>query len=161
MSKIPYRTAYEGRERHIAPSGSRYQNEYEYQIDSYGRKVLKKTGETDLYARIQEELEETKIENILRKAAIGDMSNFRPDGIYADLSKMPNNFIEARQAIQNLENEWRKLPMETKNHYNNSIDEFIAQAGTEAWQVDMGLLKKNVEAIEEVAEKVEEVTEGE
>lgn len=41
-SKIPFKTAFEGRERHVAPSGSRYKNEYEYEIDSYGRKVLKK-----------------------------------------------------------------------------------------------------------------------
>lgn len=167
-NKIPFRTAYDHQhDRNLpfpdytAPSGSRYKNEYEYEIDSYGRKVLKKTGVTDQYAQIQEELEETKIENILRKAAIGDYSNFRPDGIYADISTMPNNMIEARQAMQQLENTWRKLSSEIKAKYNNNIEEFIAQAGTEAWQRDMGLLKEVEKTIEEIAEVAEEVTQDE
>lgn len=140
-SKIPFRTAYSGQIKKTAPNGNRYQNNYAYEIDNYGRKVLVKTGETDLYAKIQESLEETKIENILQRVAIGDNSVLRPDGIYADVSEVPTNLVEAMQQIQMLNNEWNKLDNETKRKYNFSVEEFVAAAGTEDWQRDMGLLK--------------------
>lgn len=141
-SKIPFRTAYSGQIRTTAPNGCRYQNEYAYEIDNYGRKVLTKTGETDLYAKIQESLEETKIENILQRVAIGDTSVLRPDGIYADVSEVPTNLVESMQQIQMLENEWNKLDNETKRKYNFSVEEFVAAAGKEDWLRDMGLLNE-------------------
>lgn len=64
--------------------------------------------------------------------------------------------IEARQAMQQLENTWAKLSSEIKQKYNNNIEEFIAQAGTEAWQRDMGLLKEVEKTVEEVAEVTKE-----
>lgn len=141
-NKIPFRTAYSGQIKKHLSSGNPIQNEYSYTINSYGRKVLEKSGETDLYAKIQESLEETKIENILKRAAIGDTSVLRPDGIYADLTEMPNNLIEARAAIQNLENTWANLPQEMKAKYNNSVEDFIAASNTKQWAIDMGLIKE-------------------
>lgn len=139
-NKTLFRTPYGERERHNCPSGSPIQNEYEYEIDNYGRKVLKKCGETNLYETIQASLEETKIENILARAIAGDNSVFRPEGIYADVSTMPTNMIEARQAIQKMENIWRDVPMDIKSKYNMDLDEFIAKSGTEGWMKDMGLI---------------------
>lgn len=145
-SKLPsYKTAYsEMNNNHvyITESGSQLQNEYGYEIDSYGRKVLVKTGETNLYQKIQEQLEETKIENILRRAMAGDNSVFRPEGIYADLTEMPSNLLEARQSMQKLENVWQELPKELKAKYNYDLDQFIGQSGSEQWLRDMGLLKE-------------------
>lgn len=152
-SKVIFRTAYADHERVPVESGSPIENEYGYEIDSYGRKVLVKTGETDLYAKIQLSLEETKIENILARCTAGDTSMLRPDGIYADLTEMPNNLIEARQAMQKLENTWNGLGAEIKNKYNNSLDTFIANAGKETWLRDMGLLPAEAKAVAEM-EKV-------
>lgn len=131
------------------PSGKPIEDVYGYEIDSYGRKVLVKTGETDLYAKIQESLEETKIENILARAAIGDNSVFRPDGIYADLTEMPSNLIEARQSIQKMENLWAGIPNEIKAKYNYDVGEFIGKAGTDGWLKDMGLYEgsENIEMV--------------
>lgn len=142
-SKIEYRTAYDYEKKELkgkTPSGRPYKDEYGYEIDKYGRKILVKTGETNLYEIIQESLEETKIENILKRVAIGDNSMMRPDGIYADLTEMPSNLIEARQAMQKLENLWGELPKEIKQKYNYNVEEFIGAAGKETWLKDMGLL---------------------
>lgn len=165
-SKIPFRMPYDykfGRftpENASTPTGSPMQNEYSYKIDEYGRKILKKTGETDLYARIQESLEETKIENILKRVTMGDTSVLRPDGIYADLTEMPSNLIEARQAMQNLENIWGSLDNDIKRKYNFDVEEFIGASGSDSWLRDMGLLADKIE--EPITEtKKEEVTQDE
>lgn len=141
-NKERFKTAYGEREKIYIESGSRYQEEYGYEINKYGQKELVKTGETDLYAMIQEALEETKIENILKRVAMGDDTVMRPDGIYADVTQAPSNLIEARQQMQKLENVWNSLPLDTKRKYNMSVEDFIAKSGTESWLVDMGLLTK-------------------
>lgn len=140
--EAPFRTAYSGQIRKTTCTGSPMMDEYGYEIDKYGRKILVKTGETNLYARIQENLEETKIENIIAKVTTGDTSMLRPDGIYTDLTELPTNLIEARQAMQNLENVWGDLDNEIKRKYNFNVEEFIGAAGSDGWLRDMGLLKE-------------------
>lgn len=140
--EFPFRTAYSGQIRRTTETGRPTQDEYGYEIDKFGRKILVKTGETDLYAKIQECLEETKIENIIARVTTGDTSMLRPDGIYADLTELPNNLIEARQAMQNLENVWNDLDNEIKRKYNFNLDEFIGASGSDGWLRDMGLLKE-------------------
>lgn len=138
--------------------GRPMQNEYAYKINEYGQKVLEKIGEKDLYAEIQASLEETKIENILARVANGDMSDFRPNGIFADTTEIPSNLIEARQAMQELENTWNKLPNDTKRKYDFDVEKFIGQSGSESWLRDMGLLPAQAEAVAEaVQEKAVEV----
>ena len=158
--EMPFKTAYSGHERVVAPTGSRYQNEYGYEIDKYGRKVLVKTGETDLYAKIQESLEETKIENVIARCIAGDTSVLRPDGIYADLTQQPSNLLEAQQMIQQLENVWNGLSKEIKEKYNWDVSQFIAASDTEEWARDMGLLKEKESTPSPIKEtpKKEEVT---
>lgn len=71
----------------------------------------------------------------------------RPDGIYADLSNVPNNLIDARRAMQEMENLWNGLDPDIKRKYDFDLDQFIGQSGSEGWLRDMGLLKeKTVEA---------------
>lgn len=138
--------------------GRPMQNEYAYKINSYGQKILEKTGEKNLYAEIQAALEETKIENILARVANGDMSDFRPNGIFADTTEIPSNLIEARQAMQELENTWNKLPNDTKRKYDFDVEKFIGQSGSESWLRDMGLLPAQAEAVAEaVADTTVEV----
>lgn len=162
-SKTLFKTPYGERERHHAPTGSPMMDEYGYEIDKFGRKILIKTGESNLYEKIQASLEETKIENIIARVTTGDTSMLRPDGIYTDLSEIPNNLIEARQAMQNLENIWNGLDNEIKRKYNFNVDEFIGASGSDSWLRDMGLLKEK-EAPKEEAPKKEskqEVAENE
>lgn len=160
-TKQAFKTAYTGRERQITEGGRPEANEYGYTIDKFGRKVLVKTGETNLYAKIQESLEETKIENILARVTTGDTSMLRPDGIYADLTELPNNLIEARQAMQNLENVWNGLDNEIKKKYNFDVEEFIGASGTESWLRDMGLLEEKQTEVRETATKPQQKQEKE
>lgn len=147
MNKIPFKTAYSEKNRIIAPAGNEIEPIYEYQIDNKGRKYLTQTGETNIYLEIQSHLESTKIENVLARVAVGDYSDFRPDGIYADVSEIPNNLVQAKQEMQKIENLWNTLSNEVKANYNFDVNQFMAEAGTEAWLIDAGLL--NLKATEE------------
>ena len=95
----------------------------------------------DLYAEIQAEYEATKIENILSRAIAGDVSGLSAVGDYYDTTSMPNNLIDAMTQIQKLENLWLDLPMEIKNKYNNSVEEFVGASGSKQWCEDMGLVQ--------------------
>ena len=153
-TKIPFKTPYGERERVYISSGDPIAINWGYEIDKYGQKVLVKTGETNLYDLIQESLEETKIENILKRVAAGDDSVMRPDGIYADLTEAPKNLIEARQQMQKLENVWNGLSNDIKKEYDYSVEKFIGASGSEKWLQDMGMIEKPV--IEEVVIETKE-----
>lgn len=157
-TKERFRSAYSERVRKTIPSGTGYEDEWEYKINKYGQKVLEKVGETNVYAQIQAHKDDCNIENILKRVAIGDMSDFRPDGVYMDCTVMPATMLEARQAMMDLENTWNKLPNELKAKYNYSLDEYISASGTTEWLKDMGMLPteepNTSEPIEET--KVEE-----
>lgn len=159
MSKPIFKTAYGERERQYVPTGDGIEPVYAYEINKYGQKELVQVGETNLYEKIQESLEETKIENILKRVVAGDTTILRPDGIYADISEAPKNLIEARQQIQKLENLWNDLPIDTKREYGMSIENFVNESGSEKWLKSMGLLKDDpiveAEAPKKTAKKAE------
>lgn len=143
MSKTAFKTAYGEREHYCTPTGDGIEPVYAYEINKYGQKELVQVGETNLYEKIQESLEETKIENILRRVVAGDTTVLRPDGIYADISTAPKNLIEARQQIQKLENLWNDLPIDTKREYDMSIENFVNESGSDKWLKSMGLIKED------------------
>lgn len=142
---IPFRTAYSGQVRHTCPVGSKTKKTYAYEINEKGQKELKENGTINVYEEIQAQLEETKIENVLKRVAAGDMSDFRPTGIYQDITEIPNNLIEAKKEMQKLENVWNELDKETKAKYNWSVEEFIGKAGEKSWLEDLGFINKEAD----------------
>lgn len=155
-SKIIFKTPYGERERVYVSSGTNgIEPVYGYEINKVGQKELVQTGETNLYKKIQSSLEETKIENILKRVAMGDDTVMRPDGIYADMTEAPKNLIEARQQMQQLENVWNGLSNEMKKKYDFSVEKFIGQSGTDEWLIDMGLLTKPAEETTSAEKKTE------
>lgn len=135
-----FKKPYERHLRKYVAAGRPTADNYEYEINKLGQKVLVKTGETNLYKKIQESHEETKIENVMARCIAGDTSMLKPDGLYVDTTQAPKNLLEARQAMQKLENVWSTLSNDIKRKYNFSIDEFIGKSGTEEWLKDMGVL---------------------
>ena len=144
-TKLEARTKYfPGKKRYATPTGDGWEDEYGYDLNERGQKILIKTGKKNLYEEIQAHAEEVKIENILKRVAVGDMSDFRTNGIYADVTKVPNNLIDARKEMVKLENTWSKLPADIRAKYDNSVETFIAEAGKESWLIDMGLVDPKI-----------------
>ena len=126
----------------VAPSGSEWADEYGYTMTAKG-KVLEKKGSYNLYEKIQEAAEETKIENILQRCVQGDTSMLRASGQFIDCTELPSNLLESMQQIQQLENFWEGLSKEVKEKYNWNVEQFIAEAGTDHWLKDCGYIQED------------------
>jgi hypothetical protein len=125
-----------------APEGTSTEPKYMEAIDENGHRTLEQTGETDTYAMIQASLEETKIENIIRRATLGDPTALTQTmGAYVDTTDMPTSLAEMQNAIITIENEFNKLPLETRLKFNQSPEKYISMYGTEEWAKIMGYEK--------------------
>lgn len=140
-----FRSAYSGQVRHTSLTGNGREPEYEYKVTDEGRELVK-TGETDVYALIQSRLDETKIENIIKRAtydpsALGSQE-WRANETMTDISDMPTNYHEWYGRIKDAENEFNKLPIEIKSKWDNDVEKYIMAYGTKDWADKMGILPK-------------------
>lgn len=136
----------------VCPTGDGFQNEYALTIDKETNKeILVKTGKTNLYAKIQEHLEETLIENILARATIDPTVLAAKQEEFWDATAAPRSLMEAQVTILNLKNEFEKLPADVKREFDFSMEKYVAEYGSAKWAKALGLTK------EEAAEmKIEE-----
>lgn len=110
-------------------SGSRWEPQCQIETDpETGRQKLIDIGAEDRYAKIQEQLEPTKIENILRRFQEGDASALaRAHGLYMDISDMPTSLIEANQKLEQVKQSFEKLPTEIKEAFDNDPMVMLAE----------------------------------
>lgn len=112
------------------PAGDKYLATYTLTTLG-GRKKLERTGKTDIHEFIQQDLEDSKIENIMIRVAKGDMSVLRQsEPQYVDTSTMPNNFMEVQNMIVKSKAEFEKMPAEVKKLFGYSSEEYINEMGT-------------------------------
>lgn len=144
--KKPFRTILDPPKVTITPSGSKEEDIWQLKIDEKGNETFYIAGKTNVYEKIQAHLESTKIENILAKCIdMGDTTLLnQKEGFYADISEMPNTWIEAQNKIKNAENIFNSLPLEIRKKYDNNFNKYLAEVGSESWLKNMGLLKEEV-----------------
>lgn len=158
-----FRSAYSGQLKHTSPTGNGHEPEYEYKVTDDGRELVK-TGETDVYAIIQSHLDETKIENIIKRAtydptALGSQ-DWKTNETMTDISDAPTNYHEWYGRIKDAEAEFDKFPVEVKNKWDNDVEKYVMAYGTEEWADKMGL-KQNAQEKEATAtEKIVQKGEG-
>jgi hypothetical protein len=127
------------RPRFYSNAGSRERNDYQIQIDMKGHKVLKKVGSHDIYQEIQSYAEECKIENILARAAAGDVAALNQrNGFYADITDSPKTLAEAQNEILKLSAYFDSLPAEIRAKFDNSKERFVHLYGTNEFLDLMG-----------------------
>ncbi|UPW41214.1 internal scaffolding protein [Sigmofec virus UA08Rod_4967] len=145
-------------------SGEKLEPEYEMQIEACGHKHLIDSGrKIDIYSKIQESLEETKIENIIRRAMAGDETAINTmNGQYIDTQAMPTSLAEMLNLTIQAEQEFNKLPLEIRANFDHSTEKYIMMMGTPEWVENMTTNKEkekqaNIEKIKklEEAEKIE------
>ena len=99
---------------------------------------------------IQEDLEGTKIENILHAVAMGDLSALRQrETIYADATNMPKTLMEAQNLVLKMKNEFEKMPLEVRKLFDNSPEKYVDEMGTELFQEKMAPYNEKIKAISE------------
>lgn len=137
-----------------SPAGEKEEPTYEMDIDARGHKTLTQKGYTNVYEFIQESLEETKIENIIRRALGGDEAALATmHGVYIDVSDAPKSLAEMQQAVITATQEFERLPIEIREKFNHSALQYVAEFGTEEWAKKLEKQKTLGEILQEKQDK--------
>lgn len=153
-----FRTAWNRGETTQTEIGSPIANTYGYRIDkNTGKRIITKTGETNIYEKIQAAHEGTKIEKIIERVTGGDLTPLQiREGSYIDISEIPTNMIELQNTIYKAKEEFKKLPKEIKEKFENSAEKYISMYGSKEWY-DTITPPKKIEPNERVKEEIKEV----
>lgn len=143
------KTKFDEHKRYHCSAGSRYENTYQEEIEKKsGKKHLVITGKTCVYDMIQEDLEASKIENIIHKLAMGDYSVLKEAKLtYADADDFPKSLMEAQNIVVKAKTEFDKFPTEVKKLFNNSPEAYVSEMGTDEF------IKKMAPFNDEIAKK--------
>lgn len=134
--------------RKNTPSGSIYLNTYQEEINKKGKLSLVKTGQTNIDELIQQDLESTKIENILHAVAMGDLNALKQrEGTYVDATTLPHSLMEAQNLVIRLKDEFYDLPLEVRKLFDNSPEQYVSEMGTNTYLEKMAPYNEKIEAI--------------
>lgn len=132
------------------PAGNKYINTYQEEIGKDGIKKIVKIGVKNVYDIIQQDLESTKIENILHQVAMGDLRALNQRDItYFDATTMPKNLMDMQNLGLKARSEFEAFPAEVKEMFNNSVDQYMAEMGSKEFFEKMGKYSEKVRSIEE------------
>lgn len=127
-------------------AGESVRRTYLWERNEKGEKVLKLDQTIDQQAEIDSYLEETKIENIIRRASIDPniAARIAPDlgGGIQDFTEMPHTLAELQNIMIRAEQIWGEVPKEIKIKFDNDVDKFVASFGTVEWAKNLGIYKE-------------------
>lgn len=127
-------------------AGENTRRTYLWERDENGEKVLKLDQIIDQQAEIDSYLEETKLENIIRRASIDPniAARIAPDlgGGIQDFTEMPHTLAELQNIMIRAEQIWGEIPKEIKLKFDNDVDKFVASFGTIEWAKNLGIYEQ-------------------
>lgn len=127
-------------------AGETVRRTYLWERNEKGEKVLKLDQIIDQQAEIDSYLEETKLENIVRRASIDPdlAARLMPDmgGGLQDATEMPKNLMELQNIMLRAEQIWDEIPKEIKLKFDNDVDKFVASFGTIDWAKNLGIYQE-------------------
>lgn len=146
------------------PAGEMEIPVFDYKTNSKGVKELVMTDKKqNIYDIKQEYLEESKVENIIRRYTMGDLDALnKRKGQYIDTTKMPTTLAGWEQARINAENEFDKLPLEVRKEYDYNAIEYYDSLldGSAENRINKALGKPIVEKqVEQPVEQIKETLE--
>ena len=127
-------------------AGESVRRTYLWEYNEKGEKVLNLDQIIDQQAEIDSYLEETKIENIIRRASIDPniAARIAPDigGGIQDFTETPHTLAEIQNIMIRAEQIWSEVPKEIKLKFDNDVDKFIASFGTVEWAKNLGIYEE-------------------
>lgn len=124
-------------------AGETVRRTYLWELNEKSEKVLTLDQTIDQQAEIDSYLEETKIENIIRRASIDPdiAARLIPDmgGGLQDATEMPENLMELQNIMLRAEQIWEEVPKEIKLKFDNNVDKFVSSFGTIEWAKNLGI----------------------
>lgn len=140
-------------------AGESVRRAYLWERNEKGEKVLRLDQTIDQQAEIDSYLEETKLENIIRRASIDPdiAARIKPDigGGIQDYTEAPQTLAELQSIMLRAEQIWEEVPKDIKLKFDNDVDKFIASFGTVEWAKNLGIYKE-----EQTEDKETEATEA-
>lgn len=122
-------------------AGSSIAPEYSIRLDEDGHKEVYKSGEVDIYQKIQAAAESCTIDYILKTCT--DVSLLADTaGNYIDLSSAPATLMEANNLVMAGMEEFNRLPAAVKEQFDNDPGVYFAQYGSKAWADILGITPK-------------------
>lgn len=153
---MTFYTAYTRPKTEASPAGAKEEPVYKMEIEvKTGKKQLIQKGFTNIYNIIQESLEQSKIENIIRRATEGDPYALNVmNGQYIDTTEVPATLAEAQAFVIKAKQEFDTLPINIRRKFDMSAEKYIATYGTAGWIEALEITKKPAEKpTEKPAEK--------
>ena len=133
-------------------AGESTRRTYLWERNEKGERVLKLDQIIDQQAEIDSYLEETKIENIVRRASIDPniAARIAPElgGGIQDFTEMPHTLAELQNVMIRAEQIWDEIPKEIKLKFDNNVDKFITSFGTVEWAKNLGIYQEEQKATE-------------
>ena len=127
-------------------AGETVRRTYLWERNEKGEKILVLDQTIDQQAEIDSYLEETKLENIIRRASIDPdlAARLVPDigGGLQDATEMPENLMELQNIMLRAEQIWDEIPKEIKLKFDNDVDKFVASFGTISWAKNLGIYQE-------------------
>lgn len=104
------------------------------EVQPDGSKVLVKKGRLDLYEMIQSHADSVDLEKMIARYNSGDPTALhRRDGVYIDVSEMPQTYAEWQQRFMDVQHVFDRLPIEIKEQYDHDVGQFMADVGSPAF----------------------------
>lgn len=127
-------------------AGENVRRTYLWEVNEKGEKVLRLDQVIDQQAEIDSYLEETKLENIIRRASIDPniAARIAPDlgGGIQDFTETPKTLAEVQNIMIRAEQIWNEMPKETKLKFDNDVDKFISSFGSVEWAKNLGIYEE-------------------
>lgn len=137
---MKFKTQYDAHDRVAACVGSPVRIVYGGRYDANGRVVLEEKGKEDLYAYIQSFKDSVDINVILARFSNGDTEALsRAQGFYADVTEFPSNMADALNRINECEEMFKSLPLDVRQKFDCSFEQFLSQSGSAEWLDKMGM----------------------
>lgn len=144
------RARFEEHEKVYQNPGSREKLNYIMTVNKDGEKILKENGYTNIYEKIQADRDSADINNIIARVIRGDTSMLNFNDTYGDFINTPTNLIDAMNIQLRANAMWNSLPAEIRKEYDNDVNKYMADFGTEHFMKVHGVeTEKPVEPIKE------------
>lgn len=137
MQMPAFRSQYQARaeQRYHASVGSPEVQQYRPMYDSAGVLQLEPTVTHDLYAEIQSYAASCDLQYIINRYFNGDPGVLsRVQGVYADLTGMPDSIHEVYNLMEQAKSDFGRLPADIKDKFGNDVMRFLSALGTPEWR---------------------------
>lgn len=137
---MKFNTQYSPHDRVHVDAGSPEKILYGGRYDANGRVVLEEKGKENLYDYIQSFKDSVDLNVILARFTNGDTEALnRAQGFYADVTDFPTNMADALNRINQCEEMFKALPLDIRQKFDCSFEQFLSQSGSKEWLDKLGM----------------------